>query len=1315
MKKYVSLSLIVLLLLQVFTPVYASDISEHWAYDTLSYFQNKGVIQGDASGLRPDDFVKRCEFAKMINKNFNLTESGENVFLDISENDWFYNDILIAVKTGYLKGDNGYVNPNGFMTRAEASVVLSRLIKSDAEETQKVFKDNDDIPNWAKDAVNKMVSLSIITGYGDGTFKPNNMITRAEACSLLIRTEDYEIGEIYETQTDNEQTNAVINTSGSSGGGGGGGSSGGGGTSPSKILPPVISRIDSSSNMLYFTSSHSGTYTVKLIRNTNNYNTKTTLSTTAKEVDLTSAINELMATDTRPYEDFSISVMVTYAGKSSGYSTAYNYKVVNPSVIMPTFTVTQSFEENEETVKINWTKDETVSSYKVELDLGDGYNLITYSEDGSQLSYTLSSSEVAKITGTAKLKVNAERASNDIIPAEEKIYDISLPLYGGEENGFNLVYNERHFRNIEKNVSASYMLKEDIILTSYTPFAFKGKLNGNNKKINVTIDIAGNDIGLFSYLAGAFEIYDLEILGSIKGAQYVGALAGRSGPDADNGVLAGAKITNVTNRAEVKGTQYVAGLIGRAYDNGSNNITASKIINHGKITASGNYGGGLFGLSTTMAASFLANCGEVTSAGYAGGIASWAYTQFNKCYNTGKISGGSYAGGIVGYSQSSVLTNSFNNGEISAANPGGLVGNVNFSNADTKLTISNSYNAKGSVLSALSSKTLYENCYYMSASLSDDGFANTKPLTEAQMRDISNFTLDTNVWEISNSSAYPYPQLKGFETYFKKNKLEKTEFTEIIYIKSENVIAVSFKPVTGSSGYKITCLDENSMTLVEEEINEAYIEFDASLFTFGKNYNVKVVALGDNKLYEDSDETSYTYSHKKDKLANPSIIGCVWESEGTLESYKVSWDASDGAAGYIIRILDSENVEKFKSDIITDTTYSLSSENYTLGSQYKVGVMAVTSDRLSDSDYSEITVNTAFAGHHTIESDSYFVISNDRHFKNIAGAPDGKYILNNDISLTDYSPITGFSGVLRGYNTTADTDEMHQITATITGQGLFATATGTVQISYITLNGSVTGAVTKTGGFIGETVSTSTGARISNCINKATVSNTANVQYVGGFIGYAGAEIVISNCVNTGNVTGKNHAVAGIVAHAQSSKTIIENCANYGTIQTTNAAGESIGGIAGYNYSKVNKCFNEGSIEGAHNVGGIIGRHQNTSSVSDCFNLGTVVAKTAKTGRAGGIVSYCYNKATISNVYNAGTVTGAVTGQLLGGVRANYEASIENGYYLSDTTDASTGALSEADMKDLNKFTGFSSDIWEMADDDNYDYPNLKTNKYIKK
>ena len=214
---------------------------------------------------------------------------------------------------------------------------------------------------------------------------------------------------------------------------------------------------------------------------------------------------------------------------------------------------------------------------------------------------------------------------------------------------------------------------------------------------------------------------------------------------------------------------------------------------------------------------------------------------------------------------------------------------------------------------------------------------------------------------------------------------------------------------------------------------------------------MKLTVLGDNKLFTDSDEIEYSYSHKKDKLKNPVISGYSWETDSDNEVYNVSWDAVDGADGYVVRVLDNSSAEKFKSEIITAKSYKLSSESFTLGTDYKVGIMAVTTDRLSDSDFSEIIVNTAFAGSYTVGTDDYCVISNERHFKNISQKADGKYILNEDITLTDYTPVAVFSGVLRGYNTTTDSDEMHSINVNISGQGLFATATGTFEISNITL------------------------------------------------------------------------------------------------------------------------------------------------------------------------------------------------------------------------------------------------------------------------
>ncbi len=371
-------------------------------------------------------------------------------------------------------------------------------------------------------------------------------------------------------------------------------------------------------------------------------------------------------------------------------------------------------------------------------------------------------------------------------------------------------------------------------------------------------------------------------------------------------------------------------------------------------------------------------------------------------------------------------------------------------------------------------------------------------------------------------------------------------------------------------------------------------------------------------------------------------------------------------------------------------------------------------------------IMTCFAGVSAFAAaDSVYYIDSVEEFNSIKDDLLGTYYVTANIG-TEANPVTtsitgGFSGKLIGWDLEKGEEAQRSIYAVISGQGLFATATGAFEISHITLEGSVTGSVTKTGGFIGETSSTTTGTKITDCVNNAIVSNTANVQYVAGFIGYAGSEMLISNCVNNGSVTGKNHAVAGIAAHTQSSKITIENCANFGDIKTTNAAGENIGGIVGYNQAKIDKCFNVGNIEGGHRVGGIVGRQQNTATVSNCFNLGTITSKKATTGEAGGVVCYCYNTATVSNVYNAGAVTGAVTGQVLTSKRAGYEATVENGYYLADATSDAVDGVKALSPVDMTKEESFDFDfegvdaVWTIDyENTNYKYPNLIANPYVK-
>jgi hypothetical protein len=77
---------------------------------------------------------------------------------------------------------------NNSMTRAEAAVVIHRLI-NDPNKNILVPSRFTDVPNgmWHTNAINYLANVGILEGYHDGTFRPNNPITRAEFATLVVR------------------------------------------------------------------------------------------------------------------------------------------------------------------------------------------------------------------------------------------------------------------------------------------------------------------------------------------------------------------------------------------------------------------------------------------------------------------------------------------------------------------------------------------------------------------------------------------------------------------------------------------------------------------------------------------------------------------------------------------------------------------------------------------------------------------------------------------------------------------------------------------------------------------------------------------------------------------------------------------------------------------------------------------------------------------------------------------------------------------------------------------------------------------------
>lgn len=170
--------------------VVLTDIKGHWAEGFINDFVSKGYIGGyDDNTFRPNNSITRAEFVKIVNRTFGFTEKATEGFKDVASNKWYYDDILIAKKAGYIDGyDDNTFRPDNLITREEASKIIA-TVKGYKGDGILDFDDTSQISNWAKSYVDALCDNNIINGYDDNTFKPKNRITRAETVKMLNLSE----------------------------------------------------------------------------------------------------------------------------------------------------------------------------------------------------------------------------------------------------------------------------------------------------------------------------------------------------------------------------------------------------------------------------------------------------------------------------------------------------------------------------------------------------------------------------------------------------------------------------------------------------------------------------------------------------------------------------------------------------------------------------------------------------------------------------------------------------------------------------------------------------------------------------------------------------------------------------------------------------------------------------------------------------------------------------------------------------------------------------------------------------------------------
>ena len=165
-----------------------SDISNHWAKAQIEDFASNGYVGGyEDNTFKPNNDITRAEFVRIVNKYFGFTQAeGEN-FTDVSEGAWYYKDICIGIRAGYINGyQDGTFRPNKSITREEAASIV-RNITGLVENGSSKFNDDSEIGSWAKSAVYALADNKIMSGYKDNTFRPKDKITRAEAVATLSR------------------------------------------------------------------------------------------------------------------------------------------------------------------------------------------------------------------------------------------------------------------------------------------------------------------------------------------------------------------------------------------------------------------------------------------------------------------------------------------------------------------------------------------------------------------------------------------------------------------------------------------------------------------------------------------------------------------------------------------------------------------------------------------------------------------------------------------------------------------------------------------------------------------------------------------------------------------------------------------------------------------------------------------------------------------------------------------------------------------------------------------------------------------------
>lgn len=160
------------------TPSLVKD--DHFAY----------IIGRDDGLVHPEADITRAEVATIFFRLLTDTSRADfwsqtNDYSDVQSHHWFNNAVSTLSNANILKGyRDGTFRPNASITRAEFAAMAVRFFGGEYS-GEDMFSDI--MGHWAQQAINQAASMKLVEGYGDGTFCPDQVISRCEAMTIINR------------------------------------------------------------------------------------------------------------------------------------------------------------------------------------------------------------------------------------------------------------------------------------------------------------------------------------------------------------------------------------------------------------------------------------------------------------------------------------------------------------------------------------------------------------------------------------------------------------------------------------------------------------------------------------------------------------------------------------------------------------------------------------------------------------------------------------------------------------------------------------------------------------------------------------------------------------------------------------------------------------------------------------------------------------------------------------------------------------------------------------------------------------------------